>query len=119
MTKPMKNLFVSIILTFTVTISFAQKAKKETIVVKTSIACDHCMQCESCGANIYNSTLTIPGVKSIDVSPEANTITVIYKTSKTDPDKIRAAIAASGYDADHVKADPASYVKLDGCCKAK
>ena len=114
----MKNLIILILLTLSVNISFSQTAKKETIVVKTSIVCDHCMQCESCGANIYNSTLTIPGVKNIDVSPEANTITVTYKTSKTDPDKIRAAIAASGYDADHVKADPAGYIKLDGCCKA-
>ena len=115
----MKNLLMLLLLTLCVNISFSQTAKKETIVVKTSIVCDHCMQCESCGANIYNSTLTIPGVKSIDVSPEANTITVKYKTSKTDPDKIRAAIAASGYDADHVKADPSAYIKLDGCCKAK
>ena len=115
----MKNLIILILLTLSVNISLSQTAKKETIVVKTSIVCDHCMQCESCGANIYNSTLTIPGVKNIDVSPEANTITVTYKTSKTDPDKIRAAIAASGYDADHVKADPSAYIKLDGCCKAK
>ena len=115
----MKQLTSLFFLLFISTVSFSQLAKKETLVVKTSIACDHCMQCESCGANIYNSTLTIPGVKSIDVSPEANTITVIYKTSKTDPDKIRAAIAASGYDADQVKADPSAYIKLDGCCKAK
>jgi len=115
----MKRILTISLLIVAVNTAFTQTAKKETMVVKTSIACDHCMQCESCGANIYNSTLTIPGVKSIDVSPEANTITVIYKTSKTDPDKIRAAIAASGYDADHVKADPAGYLKLDGCCKSK
>lgn len=115
----MRHILAIVLLIFTASISFSQTAKKETLVVKTSIVCDHCMQCESCGANIYNSTLTIPGVKTIDVSPEANTITVTYKTSKTDPDKIRAAIAASGYDADHVKADPSAYIKLDGCCKAK
>lgn len=113
-----KSLTLSFLI-FITTLSFSQNAKKETLVIKSSIVCDHCMQCESCGANIYNSTLTIPGVKSIEVNPEANTITVNYKTSKTDPDKIRAAIAASGYDADHVKADPSAYIKLDGCCKAK
>ena len=114
----MKRIITIALLTFAVNTVYAQ-SKKETLIVKTSIVCDHCMQCESCGANNYNSTLTIPGVKSIDVSPEANTITVIYKTSKTDPDKIRTAIATSGYDADHVKADPSAYIKLDGCCKAK
>ncbi len=115
----MKHFCAIFFLMFAASFSFSQTAKKETLVVKTSIVCDHCLQCESCGANIYNSTLTIKGVKSIEVSPETNTISVTYKTKKTDPDKIRAAIAASGFDADHVKADPSAYVKLDGCCKAK
>jgi hypothetical protein len=44
-------------------------------------------------------------------------ITVYYNSKKTDLDKIRKAISQLGYDADDVKADPAAYEKLDGCCK--
>ncbi len=40
-----------------------------------------------------------------------------YLRDKTTVDEIRKAIAATGYDADHVKAVPAAYQKLDACCK--
>lgn len=98
--------------------SFASANKTETIVIKTKIHCDHCLQCESCGLNINRGTRKAKGIKKIKIDPEANTITVTYRSDKTNPDEIRKAIAASGFDADGVKAVPAAYEKLDGCCKA-
>lgn len=116
----MKNILTVFILTFAFGVSQAQDNKTETITIKTKIYCDHCVRCESCGANI-NETVrgNAKGVKKVKINPADNTITVIYNPAKTTPDNIRAAISASGYDADNIKASAEGYAKLDGCCKAK
>lgn len=94
--------------------------KKETLTVKTSIACDHCLQCSSCGQNINDRIRDIEkGIRKVKVDPKANTITVTYLSDKTNPAQIKKAIAAAGFDADEVKATADAYEKLDGCCKAK
>jgi pantoate kinase len=54
----------------------------------------------------------------ITLNEEESTITVVYNSKKTDLPTIKTAISQLGYDADDVKADPAGYQKLDGCCKA-
>jgi len=116
----MKNILTAILLTFAFSIASAQGNKTETITIKTKIYCDHCVRCESCGANINETVRGIEkGVKKVKINPADNTITVKYNAAKTTPDNIRAAIAASGYDADNVKATAEGYAKLDGCCKAK
>lgn len=47
---------------------FAQKAKKtETLVVKTAIYCDHCLQCETCGMKMKQELMYTKGVKSMDI----------------------------------------------------
>lgn len=98
----------------------AQTEQLDTLLVKTSIACDHCLQCSSCSENIEDRIFeNNKGIQHIHINPETNTIQVIYKSSKTTPEAIRTAISLAGYDADDVKAVPASYEKLDGCCKAK
>jgi len=119
-TLNMKNIFIAIILTFAFVVVTAQGNKTETIIIKTKIYCDHCVRCESCGANI-NETVrgTEKGIKKVKINPADNTITVTFNAAKTTPDKIREAIAASGYDADNIKAAAEGYAKLDGCCKAK
>ncbi len=114
----MKKLIIILLLGIFVSPSFA-KEKTETIVIRTSIVCDHCLNCESCGPNINFATRRVKGVTKMKIDPDAGTITVTYRTDKTNPDEIRKAISASGYDADNVKADPMAYQKLDGCCKVK
>lgn len=94
--------------------------KKATLTVKTSIACDHCLQCSSCGQNINDKIRdTEKGIRKVKVDPKANTITVTYSSDKTNPEQIKKAIAAAGFDADEVKATAEAYEKLDSCCKAK
>ncbi|MEH0158399.1 heavy-metal-associated domain-containing protein [Limibacter armeniacum] len=93
------------------------KKKVETLTVQTSILCDHCLQCGSCGANITDEIYRNKGIKKVTVDPAKQTITVIYKPDKTTPDGIRQSIAAAGFDADDVKAETAAYEQLDGCCK--
>ncbi|MBL7921184.1 MAG: heavy-metal-associated domain-containing protein [Bacteroidia bacterium] len=98
--------------------AFSQDKKKiQTSVIKTNIYCDHCKQCETCGDKFHKKMYNEDGIKSVEVDPKANTITVIYDTRKVDLDKIRQYISELGYDADEIKADPAAVEKLDGCCK--
>lgn len=113
-----KILFAAVILLGICDESYAQK-KVETLVVKTNIYCDHCQQCGSCGERIKNAVFTQKGIKRVDVDEKAMTIQVVYNTGKTDADKIRKAITASGFDADEMKAIPEAYAKLDECCQKK
>lgn len=99
----------------------AQTSPKEkrvkTVLVKTTIYCDHCKECESCGGRILKQLYNESGIKNTEVDPKAQTIKVVYDSQKTDIDKIRQTISKMGFDADDVKADPAAVAKLDDCCK--
>lgn len=89
----------------------------ETITIKTSIVCDHCMECDDCGFNIDTSIRKAKGIKKVVIDPEGSTVMVTYRTDKTTPEEIRIALSKAGFDADDVKADLEAYAKLDGCCK--
>lgn len=103
---------------FAVSFSFAQREKKaDTLVVKTQIYCDHCLECGSCAGNINVAMAGLYGIKKVQIHPEQKNITVIYNPAKTSPEKIREAISAAGFDADHVLAKPEAVAKLDGCCR--
>lgn len=109
-------IFISLFLTF----AAVSHAQTETITVKTNIYCDHCMRCESCGANIISSVRSgTKGVKKVKVNEEEGSIFVTYNAAKTDPEKIKTAITAAGYDADEMKARADAYQALDNCCKKK
>jgi len=112
----MKYIFSILIMASTVVSALAQE-KVETITIKTSIVCDHCMKCDDCGYNIDTSIRKAKGVKKVQINPEKNTVVVTYRTDKTTPEDIRVALSKAGYNADNVKADPEAYAKLDGCCK--
>ena len=98
--------------------SMAQEAKKtEKAVIKTSISCDHCKECETCGKNFQTELLKMKGIKMYELDEKLMTITVYYNPQKTNLQAIKTAITHLGYDADELKADVASYEKLDDCCK--
>lgn len=91
----------------------------ETIVVKTTIYCDHCKECGSCGDKIEKDLGFSKGIKLVKLDEKSMTITVTYNPKKTSPEEIRKTISKYGFDADEVKADPDAYSKLDECCKKK
>jgi mercuric ion binding protein len=93
------------------------QTKVAKINVKTSIYCDHCKQCESCGKRLYNAIHAEKGIRKVSIDPDQKSIEVSYNSQKTCADAIRKAIAKVGFDADDVKADSAAYEKLDDCCK--
>lgn len=98
--------------------SFGQNSKFETVEIKTEIFCDHCLRCESCYTNIfYTVKKQVKGIKKIDVNPETNTITVKYKTTLTNLEKIEEAITSAGYKANERPAKPIAYQNLEACCK--
>lgn len=104
------GLFVMLFLSSTML--FAQKAPKGTpLIMKTS------GQCEMCKDRLETAFAYEKGVYSSSFDLETKEFTVYYNPKKTDPDKIKKAVNAVGYDADDTKADPKAYSKLPGCCK--
>jgi len=98
--------------------SYAQKPKPvKTVAIKTTIYCDHCKVCESCGGRILKELYNEKGIKSTSVDAKANTITVVYDDRKITLEQIRLKISNLGFDADGIKADPEAVAKLDDCCK--
>lgn len=116
MTYSLKNLLTSmsllLLLTVWYTDSWAQKGGKDTTVtVKTSVICDMCKE------RIERELVFEKGVKEVSVDLKAKTVKIIYKTGKTNIDKIRKAISKLGYRADEVLPDPKGQAKLPACCK--
>lgn len=113
-----KNILVIIVLLCTSQILFAQQQKKtQKAEIKISIRCDHCKMCETCGQLFRSELFKLKGVKNYELNEEEKTLTIYYNAQKNNIDAIRTYISKLGYDADHVKAVPEGYEKLDGCCK--
>jgi copper chaperone CopZ len=113
----MKQLLLALAMFFSIVHTANAESKTATIHIKASIYCDHCKECESCGKRLEEAVYSQKGVKRVDINEEAKTIKIVYNTTKTSTDKLKQAIAAVGFDADEVKADPKAYEKLDPCCK--
>ncbi|MFZ7115045.1 MAG: cation transporter [Bacteroidota bacterium] len=116
--KAFHKLVVNSALLIFFTISNSLFAKEiDTLVIKTTIYCDHCKECESCGAKIERDLTFDKGIEAVQLDEKAMTIKVTYNSKKTNPEAIRQLISKYGFDADEVKADPIAYSKLDECCK--
>lgn len=102
-----------LILTFMTAGAVAAKkpSKNSEILIKTSA------QCEMCKERIEKELSYTKGIKSAVLDLETKEVKVVYRNDKTSADDIRKAIAAVGYDADEVVADPVAYEKLPACCK--
>jgi len=91
----------------------AQKGKLDTINIKTSAECDMCKE------KLETELGRTKGVKSVVVDLKTQVATVVYNSSKTNPEKIRTVISNIGYDADDVKANNRAQNKLPECCRPK
>jgi len=90
------------------TMSFAQKAKTETIPVSGN--------CGMCKSKIEKAAKTA-GAEDAKWDVDAKVLTVKYNSSTTNAAKIQNAVAAAGYDTRDVKATTEAYDKLHGCCQ--
>lgn len=93
------------------TLSQELKKKVETITIKTSAVCGMCKE------RIENDMKFEKGVTDVNLDLKTKNLTVTYKTSKNNPDKLREAVTKIGYDADDKLADQKAYDKLPACCK--
>lgn len=73
--------------------------------------------CGMCKKTIEAAALDTKGVKSATWDMDEDMITVVFDPAKTDVDKIKSAIAESGYDTDTHRAPDKAYYKLHGCCQ--
>ena len=90
--------------------AFAQ-GKLDSIKIQTSA------QCGMCKDRIEEYLAFEKGVKRSNLDLNSKIVTVWYKPSRTDQEKIRTAITKIGYDADDLPADRKAYEKLPDCCK--
>ena len=116
----MKNLLKSALLVLTVFLvsntAMAQKTNQKA-VIKTTLHCDHCKECETCGLKFKTEMLKIKGVKMYELDDKAMTFTIYYNPKKTTLQAIKEGISKLGYDADEIKATADGIASLDGCCK--
>lgn len=96
--------------------TYAQNAadtKWQEVKIKTSA------QCGMCKDRLEGAMAFEKGVKKSELNLENKVLTVTYHSKKTSPEKIRAKVSATGYDADDVVADQEAYNALPACCKKK
>ncbi|HZG01148.1 MAG TPA: heavy-metal-associated domain-containing protein [Chitinophagales bacterium] len=118
----MNNLLFSALMLCLVACGTSQPAtanKEKEVVIKTVIYCDHCAECEDCKPHIESATNAVKGVKRSKLDVESQTIKVVYDSDQTDEHTIRTAVSQAGFAADKMPPNPASYAKLDECCKKK
>ena len=89
----------------------AQDAKTAELEILTSA------QCSMCKETIEKAMAFEKGVIKAALVVETKILKVTYKTAKTNPETIRKAVSAVGYDADDVAANPEAYNTLSDCCK--
>jgi periplasmic mercuric ion binding protein len=108
----LRSLLIALVLLTTANLASAQKKSVETVIIQTSAVC------EMCKATIEEGMVYVKGVREADLSLEDFKVTVTYRADKTDPEKIKQAIAKLGYTADDVKPLQKDFDKLHECCKA-
>ncbi|MBP6183204.1 hypothetical protein [Flavobacterium sp.] len=116
-TTILKSIFCLAVMLFVSNSAIAQKSN-EKAVIKTTLNCDHCKQCETCGLKFSTEMLKIKGVKMYELDDKNMTFTIYYNPKKATLQEIKEGIAKLGYDADEVKATEEGLASLDGCCKA-
>ncbi|MGV9011400.1 MAG: heavy-metal-associated domain-containing protein [Flavobacteriales bacterium] len=89
----------------------ADHSKLTSVDIHTNAVCDMCQ------TTIQTEMLYVKGVQAVNVDLEANIIHVDYKANKTDPDKLREAVAKLGYMADNLMPDPEARKALPDCCQ--
>lgn len=82
-----------------------------TIKIKTSAICGMCKR------KIEKNLVFEKGIESANLDLTSKILTVSYDPKKISSEKIKKAVANTGYDADEVDANPEAYEKLSSCCK--
>lgn len=116
----MKSLFITML-----ALLFAFGANAE--VKKAVYTVNPKMSCQNCENKIKSNLRFEKGVKNIETSLDAQTVTVTYDDTKTTPEKITAGLKKIGYAATPATAATTAATKkcdgkcqkAEGCCKDK
>lgn len=100
-------------LVFALMFSFSVFAKEDpqTVKLKTSAVCGMCKR------KIEKNLAYETGIQEVNLDVATKVLTVTFDPKKTSLKTIKKIVSDTGYNADEVAANPASYDKLSGCCK--
>lgn len=73
--------------------------------------------CGMCKRTIETATKSLTGVMEVSWNVDSKMFVVHFDPHTTSLDKIKQAIADSGYDTDTIKAKKTDYDGLPGCCQ--
>ncbi len=108
----MKHILVFIFFAFAAMNVQAQTSKKyEVARIQTSA------ECQSCKDRLEEMLNYTKGVKYAELDLSNMQCEVKYQPAKISLDEIRQRIAATGYDADHVKTTAKAMEALPKCCR--
>lgn len=98
-------------------LSMVAENKKQEVIIKTKIYCDHCAKCETCKARVEGKVYELKGVQQVEMNPGNETIRVVFNPKRMKIETIKTQINKSGYDADEMIASEKEVAELDGCCR--
>ena len=105
----MKTIIILIISTL-----FSFNVHAQTTVVTSTLSVKG--NCDECKERIENSA-DIKGVKNCVWDETKQAVSVTYDSKKVSLQQIEKAIAKSGHETTHEKADTKAYNDLPSCCK--
>lgn len=88
-----------------------RSSRFETVEIQTSAICGMCKE------RIEGDLAFERGVRKVELYDDTKIVTIEFRTSRTDADKLRKAISKLGYDADDVVADQEAHDRLPACCQ--
>ncbi|MEO1010238.1 MAG: metal transporter [Bacteroidota bacterium] len=106
----MKHTIWTIFFTIAATVAFAQEKNKK-------IAMEVDGKCEMCKTRIEKAALGEKGVKYALWDIPSHQLSLIIDERRTDPMKVKMALARAGHDTKELKATDEAYATVHPCCK--
>lgn len=99
-----KSILLCAIVLFISNTTLAQQKTNQKAVIKTTLYCDHCKACETCGLKFKTEMLKIKGTKMYELDDKKMTFTFYYNAKKTNLQTVKVSISKLGLNADEIKA---------------
>ncbi len=109
----MRNILLPLLLLISSWLQAQHKGDHTSVDIRSNTVCDMCKK------TIETEMLYVKGVKAVTVDLATSSIHVDYDERKTDPVKLRTAVAKLGYAADELPPDMKAREELPECCKAE
>lgn len=113
-----KTILIAFMLVLGLGFAQAQTKDKDSMPKETTTIINLNKLCCNSSIPLIEKTLAYEkGVKSFEVSLEDKTVSVVYKTKSTSPDKIAKSLAKAGFEANGIEADEKAINRLPECCR--